>query len=100
MAGTRLSCRAGGGAGTGPLDAYGCATKAGAGTELRTVGALNKAAEPRGGAGTRPLDAYGCAAKDGAGTELRTVGALNRAAKPRGGAGTGPLGSWYSGRIA
>ena len=41
-----------------PEKAYGCAAKAGAGTELRTVGALNRVAEPRGGAGTGPLDAY------------------------------------------
>ena len=69
----RLSYQAGGGAVTGPLNACGCAPKAGAGTELRTAGTLNRAAEPWGGAVTGPIDACGCAAKAGAGTELRTV---------------------------
>ncbi|XXG59273.1 hypothetical protein AAC387_Pa04g1383 [Persea americana] len=73
-----------------PEEAYACVAKAGAGTELRTVGTLNRAAEPRGGAFTGRWDAHGCVAKAGAGTELRTVGTLNRAAEPRGGAVTEP----------
>ena len=37
-----------GGTGTEPRCAYGCAAHAGAGTELRAVGPLNRGAEPRG----------------------------------------------------
>ncbi|KAJ8619482.1 hypothetical protein MRB53_028011 [Persea americana] len=101
-----------GGTGTEPRYAYGCAARAGEGTELRTVGPLNRGAEPRGwhraqdgwpseqrrrAARVVPLPdpdmlmavppelvKAPSSGRAGEGTELRTVGPLNRGAEPRG----------------